>query len=374
MNYRNYSKIFCVKSAVILTFILLLVNSKNGYAQSQTFSLKQAIDSAIKNYPQLKAKMLQVESAKMSLADAKNQRLPSLKLSDQIDIGTANSVEGSYFGMGLVPSTSGSIFSSNNPDKFAGTVGVGTLEYELYNFGLNKARLESAKSLININTTDYNKESYLLQYRMATLYFDLLRYKLLTDIQQKNMERYRVLYNYIKVYTGSGIKAGVDSSVANAEVSKAKIQYLQTLEIYDKLKSQFLFYTGMKNINFEIDTSIYHLPDAKINQLKSTVSADSVSSSNPVLAYYNSRWEYALSQEKLIKKTYLPKLYLIGSAWMRGSSISPTNVYGDLSSGLNYSRYNYMAGLAFTYNLIDIVHQKDKAATYYFQEQRSEEH
>src|ERR1017187_341772 len=369
MNYRNYSKIFCFKSVVILTFILLLLNNNCGYAQSQTFSLKQAIDSAIKNYPQLKAKMLQVESAKMSLADAKNQRLPSLKLSDQIDIGTANSVEGSYFGMGLVPSTSGSIFSSNNPDKFAGTVGVGTLEYELYNFGLNKARLESAKSLININTTDYNKESYLLQYRMATLYFDLLRYKLLTDIQQKNMERYRVLYTYIKAYTGSGIKAGVDSSVANAELSKAKIQYIETNAIYNKLKSEFLYFTAAKNPNFEVDTNLFHLSDATINSIESNVIADSVNANNPLIAYYKSRWDYAIAQEKLVRKSYLPKLNLLGAAWTRGSSISSKEVYGDLNSGLNYSRYNYKGGLSLTYNIMDLVHQKDKASIIDYQAQ-----
>ncbi|HXB11371.1 MAG TPA: TolC family protein, partial [Bacteroidia bacterium] len=86
----------------------------------------------------------------------------------------------------------------------------------------------------------------------------------------------------------------------------------------------------------------------------------------PILAYYNSQWEYALSQERLTKKSYLPKLYLLGFAWMRGSSISPTDGYKDYSTGLDYSRYNYMAGLAFTYNIIDIVHRKDKVATQYF--------
>lgn len=350
-----------------LTIIISVILCSKCFSQSNNkIGLKQAIDSAMKNYPALKSKQFEVESANANVRDAKHQSLPSLKVSDQLDAGTAYGLGGSYFPMGIIPSTSGGISAENNTNTFSGNIGVAYMEHELYNFGLNGARIASAKSLAGSSKADYDATSYSLQFQIAQLYFELLKYRLLTNTQQKNIERYNVLYNYIKAYTGSGIKAGVDSSVANAEVSKAKIQYLQTLEIYDKLKSQFLFYTGMKNINFEIDTSIYHLPDAKINQLKATVSVDSISSSNPVLAYYNSKWEYALSQEKLIKKSYLPKLYLIGSAWMRGSSITPANVYGDLSSGLNYSRYNYMAGLAFTYNLVDIVHQKDKADTYYF--------
>ncbi|HTB07131.1 MAG TPA: TolC family protein [Bacteroidia bacterium] len=351
----------------IVTSILVLNICSLGFAQiGNKIGLKQAIDSAIKNYPELNAKQLETESADAAVRDAKDQRLPSLNISDQVDLGTANSLDGSYFPMGIVPSTSGGITVENNASAFSGNIGVAYMEHELYNFGLNHARIASAKSFASSSRADYNATSYTVQLQISQLFFELLKYRLLANIQQKNIERFSVLYNYIKAYTGSGIKAGVDSSVANAEVSKAKIQYIQTLEIYNKLKSEFSYYTGIRSKDFEIDTGAYHLPNALMTQLQLTVSADSVSSSNPILVYYNSQWQYAVSQEELIKKSYLPKLYLVGSLWMRGSSISPTDVYGDYSTGLNYSRYNYMAGLAFAYNIIDIVHRRDKVATQYF--------
>jgi outer membrane protein TolC len=373
MNYRNYSKINFIRNIYLLTFLLIVIIGNYGKVHAQTITLKRAIDSAVLNYPELKARKLQIESSKMSLSDAKDQRLPSLYVSDQVDIGTANSLDGSYFGMGLVPSTSGSIRPENNMSQVTGTIGVATMYYELYNFGLNKARIENAKSLINVNTADYNKESYLLEYQIAQLYFDLLRYKLLTDVQQKNIDRYRVLYSYIKAYTSSGIKAGVDSSVANAEISKAKIQYIQTLSVYNKLKAQFQYYTGVRNANFDIDTNAYHLSDAMINQIQTNVNVDTVATSNPLLAFYKSRWDFALAQEKLVKKSFLPKLDLIGAAWTRGSSLTPNDAYGDLANGLNYDRYNYMGGLALTYNLVDIIHQKDKASIIDFQAQAFQE-
>jgi outer membrane protein TolC len=351
----------------IITGILLFTICTLSFAQTgNKIGLKQAIDSAIKNYPELNAKQFEIKSANAAIRDAKDQRLPSLKLGDEVDLGTANGLGGSYFSMGIIPSTSGGISAENNSSIFSGNIGVAYLEHELYNFGLNQARIASAKSFANISKADYDATSYSLQFQISQVFFDLLKYRLLANVQQKNIERYNVLYNYIKAYTGSGIKAGVDSSVANAEVSKAKIEYIQTLEIYDKLKAEFIYYTGIRNPNFEIDTGAYHLSDLLRTQLQSAVSADSVSSSNPILAYYNSQWEYALSQERLTKKSYLPKLYLLGFAWMRGSSISPTDGYKDYSTGLDYSRYNYMAGLAFTYNIIDIVHRKDKVATQYF--------
>jgi outer membrane protein TolC len=320
----------------------------------------------MKNYPELNAKQLEVKSANAVIRDAKDARLPALIVSDQVDLGTANGLGGSYFPMGIIPSTSGGITTENNPTAFSGNIGVAYMQDELYNFGLNQARIATARSFANTAKTDYDATSYTIQLQISQVYFDLLKYRLLTNIQQKNIDRYHALYNYIKAYTGSGIKAGVDSSVANAEISKARIEYIQTLEIYNKLKAELIYYTGIKNKNFEIDTGLYHLPDALIDQLQLNVSADSVSTSNPVLLYYNSQWQYALSQEKLIKKSYLPKLYLVGSVWMRGSGISPTGGNEDFSTGLNYTRYNYMGGLALTYDLFDMAHRRDKVAIQYF--------
>jgi len=348
----------------------LLLSGIFSISFSQTLpviSLKQAIDSVGKNYPGLKVKQMQIKSADYAISDAKHQALPSLKVSDQLDMGTANSIGGSYFPMGIIPSTSGGIRGSNNSDIASGNVAVGYSEFELATFGLNRARVESAKARSKEAVADYRKTEYWLQYHVTQLYFDLLKYNLLSTIQQKNIDRYQLLYKYIKAYTSSGIKAGVDSSVANAEVSKAKIQFIKTQQLLKQLKSEFVFYTGIRNTSFNIDTNFYHLPVSTISQLQMLVSGDTISLGNPLLNYYKSRWDYSLSQEKLIKKSFLPKISVLGAAWSRGSSISSKDVYGNFSSGFDYSRYNYMLGLALTYNIVDIVHRKDKTNEQYFQ-------
>jgi outer membrane protein TolC len=212
-----------------------------------------------------------------------------------------------------------------------------------------------------------------LQFHVAQLYFDLLRYRLLVATQQRNIDRYRVLYSYIKAYTSSGIKPSVDSTIANAEISTATIQYIQTTEIYNKLKHEFTYYTGLRRNDFDIDTTIYGLPATWLIKLENNVSSDSVDNNNPVLEYYNNRWEYSMSQENLISKSYLPKLYLVGSAWVRGSSITPQDMYGNLSTGLDYSRYNYMAGLALSYDIVNLIHRNDKTDIQHYQSESAHE-
>ena len=124
-------------------FALITFFSISGFAQTRTIiGLRLAIDSALHNYPELKSKQYQVESANASVTDAENQELPSLKISDQVDLGTDNGVPGSYFSMGIIPSTSGGIRQVLNTTAFSGNIGVAYLEHEFYNFGLNGARVQ----------------------------------------------------------------------------------------------------------------------------------------------------------------------------------------------------------------------------------------
>lgn len=354
--------------ALISTLIAVYTPFLFGQS-APVISLSQALDSVVKNYPGLLAKQMQLESTGAGVADARHQGLPSLKLHDQVDMGTANGIGGSYFPMGIVPSTSGGIRPENDDALASGTVAVGYAEYELYTFGMKNARVEAAEALHGEADADYKKTEYRLQYAVAQLYFNILKYNLLAQIQQKNIDRYKTLYTYITAYTGSGIRAGVDSSVANAEISKARIQRIRTMETLNQLKSEFIYYTGLKNPSFNVDTGFYHLPPAVISQLQLLVSGDSAGAGNPVLHYYQSRLSYSLAQEKFIRRSFLPKLYVMGGAWTRGSSIGTGDVYGSLQEGLGYSRYNYMLGLAFTYNIMDLVHRHDRTSMQYFQTQ-----
>jgi outer membrane protein TolC len=52
----------------------------------------------------------------------------------------------------------------------------------------------------------------------------------------------------------------------------------------------------------------------------------------------------------------------MGSGWIRGSSISPADVYNSsLTNGLAWSRSNYLLGGAITYNLLDPLRARYKS-------------
>ena len=74
---------------------------------AQTLNLYDAVDRAVKTYPQLQQRRAEVSAGRAHVTTVKGNALPSLMLQDQFDVGTNNTEQGAYFSLGIVPSTPG---------------------------------------------------------------------------------------------------------------------------------------------------------------------------------------------------------------------------------------------------------------------------
>jgi len=337
-------------------------------AQQKNITLSSLINSAFHYTPALKQKSAIIDASKAQINDTRHSFLPQLKVSEQINLGSDNSLAGSYFPMGITPSTSSGVNAKNNMQSATGNVGVFYGEYELATFGLNSAQINLTKTYTSLTEADLEKEQYLLTLNVARLYFNLQKsgYRLKAD--EQNIERYQSIYNVIQALTTSGMKPGSDSSLAMAELSKTRMIYNQTLGIINQQKQQLSYFTGIAAKDLQIE-----LPDIDAittKPLEMPLLTDT--GNNPLIDYYIKRNNLLSVNEKLIRKSYLPKLLLAGSYWARGSSIQYSNKYESLSEGLGFQRYNYMVGVAATYSLFNELHKKDKLAINRFQQQASE--
>ncbi|MDE3144301.1 MAG: TolC family protein, partial [Bacteroidota bacterium] len=327
------------------------------------------LTEAAKNYlPSLMQKRALVNSAKAFVTDTRHSFLPQLNVSEQINMGTDNSLAGSYFPFGITPSTSSGVNSSNNSQVASGNLAVFYGQYELWNFGLNKAKLNSAQSYVNFQEADFQKESYYVTLQVSQLYFDLLKAQYRLEADKQNVNRYDSIFKVIQALTTSGLKAGSDSSLAKAELSKTRITYNQTLGSVQLLKEQLGYLTGISATNIKIDS----LSDRFVTNRPMPDNSFVDTLNNPLINYYAKQKDIFISNNRLIAKAYLPKIILAGSTWARGSSIQYNDNYESLSNGLGYQRYNYSAGVAITYNLFNNLYKKDKLAINRYQLQASD--
>ncbi|HVM87659.1 MAG TPA: TolC family protein [Puia sp.] len=344
------------KTTCIFLYTLLLINGVR--AQHKSYSLTDLVDSAERHMPVLLQKKALIDAAKAGITDARHSFLPNAFIADELTIGTDNSIPGSYLSYGIIPSTSSGVRPSNDYQSAVGNIAIFQSQYELLDFGLKKSRVDNARAYVNLTQADFEKERYVLKWRVGKLYFDILKNQFQLAIDKENVSRYEAIYKVIEAVTNSGIKPGADSSLAMAELSKSRITYNQTNGQIRQLQQQLSYLTGISPDNFFIDTSQTKNYLDALDILSKNNYPDSLN--NPLIDYYTKEELLYKQTENLVKKTFLPRLYLNATGWARGSSIDYAGNYKSLNEGLGYQRFNYMVGATLVYDLFNLVHKKDK--------------
>jgi outer membrane protein TolC len=180
---------------------------------------------------------------------------------------------------------------------------------------------------------------------VISTYLDvLLAYDLVT-IHQHNIERVQANLRQSRVLANSGIKPGVDTALFLSELSKAKI---------DWLNAQKKLQTGQWLLAQTIVTDALPVPvdTGFLNKLPKMLTTNETSfADHPLIQYAQSQFQLSQSKEQLLKKSYLPKLTVWGTAFARGSGF-PANGTIKTWDGLGLSRYNYGAGVQLAFPIM----------------------
>jgi outer membrane protein TolC len=337
---------------------LFAYTTTSAQSVANSFSLHKAIALTIENYPAIQAKISRVKAGNANLTDVKHNWYPAIKLHEQVDVGTDNSIYGSYFTMGIIPSTSGGIREANNSALMSGNIAMAAMQWEIYNFGAYGSQQQEASKALKVSQSDLGNLSNQLTVTVIQQYLDLLKYNALRKIAADNVARNAEVVRAVTAIVLHGLKPGVDSAVARAELSKARLSLLDINNKFQQVRVQLSTLTGMDTAAIKADT----LNIEKLTALLNIQPADSVSE-HPVLDYYDAVYEQQKAKELVIRKSTLPKVNLMAAGWMRGSSGTFNDVYDkNLWSGLGYSRRNYLLGLGITYNITDLKRTREKVA------------
>ena len=330
--------------------VAILPNAVSQPIVKPVLTLNGVVEATLKHYPSILSREAQIHVGHARVEDAKHAWLPSAYVTDQMTLGTDNSLNGSYFPMGIIPSASGGRRAENKYGVAGGNIAAITASWEVYNFGAYDALTSEAIASLHIDEAGLEKERFYLTSSAIQTYFDLVKYRYLLNIQQRNIERAQTIKTAVKAFADNGLKPGVDTSVADAELSKARLVYLELANAFALTRSQLSILTGLDTTSMTPDTTMNNKIQNFIVPLQ-TIDTGAMAQ-HPYVQFYKAILEDNISQQNLIRKSYQPKIFLMGSSWLRGSSISASDVYdNDPLTGLLYSRANYLAGAAITYDL-----------------------
>lgn len=343
--------------------ILLLLTPclKAGAQQQHTaIPLSELLSKVSTQAPALIADSSAIAINQSVAKETKYNWLPNLNLNYQADIGTNNNVPGAYFGFGIVPSNSGGVRPTNVSNAALSNLGIATMDWEIYNFGGYKAQNKVAGSDVKVTQNQYRLSKYQLQANAIENYLQLFQYQNLLRIQQENIDRNLQIRSFIQSLAKSGVRAGVDTSIAEAELSKSRLGLIELTDKYKQVQLQLSAISGIPYQNIVADTTIVKPLLSFAGQMV-TDSKDSLS--HPLLGYYESLYQNSKEKENLVKKTYLPKIMVEGAVWGRGSSLSSANEFTALNEGWGLTRSNYLVGLGVSYNLTGLKRKQLKLNT-----------
>ncbi len=327
-----------------------------AYGQARRLGMKDALQAALSNYGTIKAKTNYANASKASVQQSRRDYLPNVVLSAQQDYGTVNGQNGPLYGFGgFGVASSGLPLNTQNWNAAFGALYLANVNWEFFSFGRTRERIKVAEASLQRDENDLAQEKFQHQVKVAAAYLNLLALQKITYSQEKNLERALIFKTNAVARSKSGLIAGVDSSLANAEVSNAKIALTRAKDAEQEQANRLAVLLAVPATAFSLDSSfVSRIPNSILN------AATVKEGAHPVLAYYKSRIDMAGEQTRFYKRLYYPSLSMFGIFQDRASGFKAaytqdqTAYTQDYVTGISPTRANYLFGVGLNWNLTTI--------------------
>ena len=142
---------------LIYIFCFLLMGSR---ANSQTLTLRDAVQTALNNYGTIKAKGSYLKASQASAKEASSEYLPNLSLGAQQAYGTANGEFGPAITIGGTAASSGPPFLTQNWNSAFGALYLANVNWDFFTFGRVRENVRVAKAQVLQDTRTWNRKNF----------------------------------------------------------------------------------------------------------------------------------------------------------------------------------------------------------------------
>ncbi|WP_205510532.1 TolC family protein [Longitalea arenae] len=361
---------------VIIMVLLLFELYNSARAQSSSpLLLSEAINTGLKNYQSIKAKKNYLDASAALVQNTRNEYLPNVIASVQQDYGTINGQYGPLGAVGVPGlASSGPVSASQNWNASFGSLYFINTNWEFFTFGRLRSKINLANAQVQRDSADLVQEQFVHSVKIASAYLNLLTTQKLVQNAQANLDRALSVKQVVTARTRTGLNAGVDSAIANAEVSRARLALIDARNNELQVRNQLAQFLNVAPAAFALDTSFFAAIPAETK-------TNAAVTQNPQIKFFQSRINQSDVTTAYLKRSILPGVNLFGVFQTRGSGFdhtySPANnpkYSQDYLDGIKPTRSNYVAGLAITWNITSIakIKQQVKAQQFITEAYRNE--
>ncbi|MVM30894.1 TolC family protein [Spirosoma sp. HMF4905] len=339
-----------------------------GYCMAQPepaiqnqLTLVKALELARTNYPVLRGKLATIRAAEADAQALNLALLPQAGVQAQTLNATSNQVRGAYVSNGglLLPISGVRTDGFNNQANWTSGASL-VVDWEAVTFGRRQARRNQAHLAIEQAQADYEGELFTHQIRVCDAYLLALNARKAVALQTANLRRAQALQRIIKASTEGGLRPGIDSSIANAEVARARLQVLESQQLAQQQALRLTEFIGQPNPTVQLDSMIFY------NRIpQRPIAPENAAAIHPQLRPFQKAIELGRASETLLKAAALPSISVLGSLQGRGSGISEQaqsdgtfRIDPSLGAGLPLRAYNYIVGVTAIWRPTDLFRTK----------------
>jgi outer membrane protein len=330
--------------------------AQSGDQAKRVFTLEQAVDFALKNYPAVRVSLERVRAAEAGVGLARTNYLPRADVLWQANRATDNNIAGLLLPQSIIAPISGPVpLSTSNQSAWGSAAGL-LFSWEPLDFGYRGAKVDAARAARNRATAEASLTRLDVGIATINAYMTLLAAEQTVRAANADVQRREEFAKSVHVLVDNQLRPGADASRADADLARARVN-LARAQQQDAISRAFLAdILGIADARVEIQESglIAGLPG-------SSPEATPVSA-NPAARVQQARVDESQSQVHVLDRSYYPKLYFQSSLYGRGSGLDPAGKFLGGSEGLAPDRSNWAVGLTVTFPVFDIFTIRSKKA------------
>jgi len=339
---------------VLLLLVVRVTGERRASAQSaeegkaKAFTLEEAVDFALKNYPAVRASVEQTNAARAGVGLSRTNYYPRADTLWQANRATRNNVFGLLFPQSVIPPMTGPVLPTTSGQTVWGSAEGLLFSWEPIDFGARRGKLDSARA------TEKQAKAQLdvtrLDVAVATVngFLTLVAAEQTVRAAQADVERREIFAKAVHVLVNNQLRAGADASRADAELARARANLARALQQQEVSRAALSDILGIADTRVEVREG--PLAGAPPQNIPPT----SAISTHPVAQAQERRVEELGSQVHVLDRSYYPKFNLQSAVYARGTGANTDGTVQGGTGGLGVDRHNWAVGLTVTFPAFDI--------------------
>jgi outer membrane protein len=344
--------------ALLLTLAApILASAQTPQAPPPTvFTFDQAVQYALDHYPTVRAALEQINASTANVTIAQSAYLPRLDSLWQSNRGTTNNIFGQVLPQSVIPSMSGPVLPSASGGSVWGSAVGALFSWEPVDFGLRRAAVSAAEAAVTRARAGEALTRLDIQAAVAAAFLSIAGAQRTVVALQADLDRRDLLSRAVHTLVDNQLRPGAEASRSDAERAAAQTRLIQARETVTLGQIALARVLGVMSGPVAIDAStlIDRVPAA-------AMPAGSVT--HPLTQVRQADVDAARTQESVLARTDLPRLYLQSSLFARGSGANPNGELDGAFTGLGLDRANWAAGVQIVFpNVFDFTSLRARKA------------